>query len=127
MTEEARKPHKRLSGWWALISIAVGFAVAIAVGQVTSDGAAEIAGIMVASFVLCVRAFWDFSVKRWFLPMVCAWACIHACIFVFLVLPLQLHSSKGFISLIWLEFFAFVGVIWLASKLWGGPPEETQA
>lgn len=122
VTEET--PHKRLSGWWALLSVAVGLAVAIAVGQVASDGGAEISGIMAGTTTLCTRAFWDFHVKRWFFPLIAGWVCVHALVLTYLILPMQLHGSKGFFLLVWADFFIFVGVIFLASRLWGGMPDE---
>jgi phosphate/sulfate permease len=124
MSSSEQTPHKRLSGWWALLSVAVGCGVAFAVGQIASDGGAEIAGIMVAMTTLCTRAFWDFHVRRWFLPLVAGWVCVHALILIFLILPMQLHRSKSYFVLVWAEFFVFAGAIFLACRFWGGVPDE---
>lgn len=117
-------PHKRLSGWWVLITCAAGFAVALAVGQFTTDGTAEIAGIMAGTSLMNARAFWDFKVKPWYLPLVAAWACVHALVLLLFVAPMHWHTSKSFLWLVWVEFFLFVGLVFVASRLWGGLPDE---
>jgi hypothetical protein len=124
MSAAKEAPHKRISAWWAVISLATGFAVAFAVGQFESEGGAEIAGVMAATTILCIRAFWDFRVKRWFLPLVAGWALLHAIALIFLILPMQLERSKEYLQLVWVEFFAFVGLIFLASRVWGGLPDD---
>jgi hypothetical protein len=117
-------PHKRLSGWWVLITLSVGFAVAVAVGQFTTDGTAEIAGIMAGTSLMNARAFWGFKVKPWYLPLVAAWVSIHALVLVLFVVPIHLHMSKGYFLLVWAEFVLFVGLVFVASRLLGGLPDE---
>ena len=62
----------------------------------------------------------------WFLPVVIGWTGLNA-IVLGMILPLELSASKGFIMLVLAEFFAFFGVIFLASRLWGEPPDDTSA
>lgn len=121
-----KPPHKRISGWWALIALALGLPATIVVGRYYPGGTAEIAGIMVASLTVCVRAFWDFRVKRWFIPLVIAWTTVHVAIMFFFVIPMKLPDSKALIQLVWVEFFAFAGILWLASRLWGGLPGASE-
>ena len=120
----AETPNKKpLSRWWALIAVGAGLAVAILFGRFSSDGSAEMAGIVVASFILCVRAFWNFRVQRWFVPLISSWAVVHILGLFLFIIPLRLTASKGLIMFVWLEFFGFAGLLWLANRLWGEPSD----
>ncbi len=112
----AEEKTKGLSGWWALTAVAIGLLVAIALGQILTDGSAEIAGVATASLVLCIRAFWSLRRKSWFLPLSAGWAILHAIAFVALIIPMRLSASKSFIQLVWPEFLLFAGLIWLADR-----------
>ena len=114
----------RPSRWWALIALGIGFPVAFGVGQFLSSGTAEIAGIMASTLVFCVRAFWDFHVKRWYFAVIAGWAAANLLILIFLVVPMRLSDSRALINLVWVEFFAFAGLLWLATRVWGGLPDE---
>jgi len=111
--------EKRLSGWWALISVAVGVVAAVLVGQFSTEGAAEIAGVMAASFTLCTRAFWNLRERAWFTPLVVGWALIHLAALILFIIPMEIGRSKLLLQLIWPEFFAFAGLVWLGDKLGG--------
>jgi hypothetical protein len=112
-----------LSGWWGLISVGVGLAVAILFGRFSSDGSAEISGILAGSFTLCVRAFWNFRLQRWFIPLLALWIFAHISVFFVFIVPLELVASKSLIMIVWLEFFGFAGLLWIANRLWGDPSE----
>jgi hypothetical protein len=114
---------KTLSGWWALIAVIAGLAVAILFGRFSTDGSAEMAGIVAGSFILCLRAFWSFRVQRWFVPLISSWAAVHILGLFLFIIPLKLTASKGLIMFVWLEFFGFAGLLWLASRLWGEPSD----
>jgi hypothetical protein len=109
--------ERRLSGWWALIAVAVGLVVAILAGQVVSDGEAEIAGVMAATLTLGVRAFWAYRVKVWFAPLVAGWIAVHLSALV-LLMPMKIVASKLLLQLAWLEYLGFVGLVWLTNKMW---------
>ena len=116
MTDEAQKT---LSGWWALGSVAAGLVVVILLGQILAGGSAEIAGVMVASVILCVRASWSYRPNKWFVPVVAGWTVVQLVAFVLIVVPIGPAPSKLFIQLAWVEFFAFAGLIWLAGRISG--------
>jgi hypothetical protein len=97
--------------------------VAIAIGQILTDGSAEIAGVMVASLILCTRAFWSLRERSWFLPLVVGWAVLHFIAFGAFIIPMRLATSKGFIQIIWPEFFIFAGLMWLADRFWKTSPD----
>ena len=103
-------------------AFAIGLPVAIIAGQFTSDGVAEIAGIMAASFALCVRAFWDYRAKRWFAPLVTLWAVMNF-VALSIITSMNLQTNRDFVLLVWLEFFAFAGLLWAATRLWGDLPD----
>lgn len=121
MTEETGS--KRRLTLFAIAAIVAGFATAILVGQFWSSGAAEIAGVMLCSLVFCIGAFWDFHVRPWFMPIIGGWVAVHLAIFFFIVVPRNVQDSRALIQLIWVEFFGFAGLLWVASRLWGGLPD----
>lgn len=118
-TANERTGEKRLSWGWALTAAAVGFPVAIVVGQIATVGAAEIAGVMAAAVLLCAGAFWDLREEPWFAPLISVWVLVHLAALVFAVIPMQLQGSKLLLLLMYPEYLAFVGLVWLAGRLWG--------
>ena len=118
-----KKASDGLSVRWVLLSLATGLTAAILVGRFYNEGPAEIAGIMVTSAVAGTRVFWEWRVKAWFAPLLIGWALSHLSLLFFVVVPMNVHESRSLINLVWVEFFAFAGLVWLASRLWGGIPE----
>lgn len=108
--------ERPLSRWWAFIAVGVGVTVAILVGQFTVPGTAEIAGIMIASLVLCIRAYWNFRGKRWYFPLVIVRSLFHMAAIILVISPMHPHDSKLLINLVWPEFFAFAGCVWLCER-----------
>jgi hypothetical protein len=105
-----------------LIAFPVGLAVALIAGQFASDGAAELAGVMAGSLVACLQAFWGYRGKRWFVPLVSIWVALNLAILAFVV-PMKIQASRGIVQLAWLEFFAFFGLLWAATRVWGDSPD----
>jgi xanthine/uracil permease len=114
--------EKRLSGWWALLAVAVGLPVAILVGQFATEGTAEIAGVMAATLTFCLRAFWDFRAKSWFAPLITGWIILHLAALLFLVVPMKIAGSKLLLQLVWPEYLAFVALVWLMNRTWKRRP-----
>jgi hypothetical protein len=104
-----------------LLILGIGLAIAILFGRFSSVGSAEIAGIMAASTILNVRAFWDFHDERWFFPLVAGWITIHLIGLFIFIIPLNLAGSKVFMILIPGEFVAFIATLLLVSRIWGKP------
>jgi hypothetical protein len=102
-----------------LLGIAVGIAVAIQLGHVASDGAAEIGAIMAGMLILCVGAFWAYRGKRWFWALNAAWILVHLLILAEII-TLKLDMSGALFKFgCLLEFFAYGGLMWLATRIWG--------
>jgi hypothetical protein len=119
-----RAPRKHLLNlWWVSLSLGVGIPVAFLVSRFASGGAAEIAGIMAGSVVLNLRAFWKYREKSWFLPLAAGWAFANLTLLLFVLIPMHVQESRGLVNVIWLEFFSFAGLLWLATRIWGDFPD----
>ena len=117
-------PQKPLINlWWGFLSLGIGGPVVFLVSRFASGGAAEIAGIMAGSAVLNLRAFWNYRVKAWFLPLAGAWALANLALLIFVSIPMHVHESRSLMNLIWVEFFSFGGLLWLATRIWGDLPD----
>jgi len=112
-----RKPLLNL--WWVLLCFGVGIPAVVLLSRFASGGAAEIGGIMAASVVMNLRAFWNYHLKSWFLPLAALWAFANFALLFWVLIPMRVHESRAFINLIWVEFFSFAGLLWLATRAWG--------
>jgi hypothetical protein len=120
---ERTQRNPLLSVWWLLLSFGVGIPVVYLVSRFASGGSAEIAGIMAGSVVFNLRAFWNYRVKSWFLPLAAAWALANLSLLIFILMPMHVRESRSLINVIWVEFFSFAGLLWLASRAWGDLPD----
>jgi len=115
---------KIITALWVFVACGAGLGTAIAIGQNFAVGTAEIGGVMVATSIMCGRFFWDYHIKKWFIPLNLLFLSLNAAIFLWFIRPWNPDGSKGFIQLIWVDFFFYFGLLWLATRLWGDLPLE---
>ncbi|QDK34120.1 hypothetical protein [Sphingomonas sp. IC081] len=115
---EGQPAEKRLTAWQGLFAVVLGTAVAVIVGQFATVGAAEIAGVMVASITICVTGFRDYRSRKWFAPLMMGWITLHLAALIFVVIPMKIAGSKFLIQLIWPDYLAFVALVFLAERVW---------
>lgn len=112
-----------LNGIWACIAFLAGVGTAILIGKWTGEGCGEISGVMCASTVASVRAFWEYKVKGWYYPLVVGWSLIHIFALLICIFYIRPAEARIYISLIWVEYFCFAGLVVFFARFLGDIPE----